>query len=245
MEQDLNDLKAKLIRIKNMGYIKAVNNDSSGIGLTLEKELGKSIDNFPLPDFKNLIEIKTKLAFSKRPIHLFSLIPEGKDFFESNRILDTYGYFSKNNEKRFNGTIVANKKTKIGKNYYFSLEVNYKEEKITLLVYNNLNMIIDNSTYWDFNKLDNAISRKIKYLAFVQVWSTERNKIKYYKYFKYDFFKFSNIYTFLNLVEKGIISITFSMNTYKNNKNDDRIHNHGTTFDISKEDLYKLFFHID
>ena len=110
------------------------------------------------------------------------------------------------------------------------------------MIYNNEKNLIDNNTYWTFEKIENALLRKLKYLAFIQVWSTNRNGTKYYKYFKYNIYKFSNIYTFLNLIDKGIISVTFSIDSYKDAKNYGKIHDHGTTFDIKKEDLDKLFF---
>ena len=63
-----------------------------------------------------------------------------------------------------------------------------------------------------------------------------------YKYYKYNIYKYSNIYTFINLLEKGIISISFSIDTYNDLKRSGQMHDHGTTFDISKDDLDKLFF---
>lgn len=243
MNDVINSFKENLNKIRQLGYVKAINNQNSGIGLTLENLLGKEVDNYPFPDYKNTIEIKTKLAFSTKPVHLFKLTPEGTSFIESKRLLKEYGYYTHDNLfKAFNGTVFSNKMVKIGLFNYYSLKVNYKEEKICLMVYNNEKELIDNSTYWTFEKIENALLRKLKYLAFIQVWSTTRGGTKYYKYFKYNIYKFSNIYTFLNLIDNGIISVTFSIDVYKDTKNYGKIHDHGTTFDIKKEDLDKLFF---
>ena len=226
-----------------MGYVKAVNNYNSGIGLTFEKLLGKKVDDFPLPDFENTIEIKTKLAFSKRPIHLFKLTPEGNTFFETKRLLSSYGYYRRNcmEYKVFNGTVVANSIEKIGMSYYFSLEVSYKEEKVKLIVYDKNKVKIDDTVYWTFGNLENALYRKLKYLALIQVWSTQKNGIRYYKYYRYDIYKLSNFYTFLSLIEKGIISVTFSIDIFKEEKRYGQIHDHGTTFDIDKDKIEMLF----
>lgn len=242
---EINNFKKVFNEIRNMGYVRAINNNNSGIGLTFESLFGKEVDSFPLPDFQNTIEIKTKLAFSTKPVHLFTLTPDGNDFIEVKRLYENYGYYSKNKDSKvFNGTINANKPQKIGLNYYFSLKVNYKEEKIILLVYDCNKQLIDNTTYWTFVKLENALLRKLKYLALIQVWSTQKNGIKYYKYFKYNIYKYSNFYNFLNLVDKGIIYINFSIDTYKDEKRYGQIHDHGTTFNISKNDLKQLFFQI-
>ena len=246
MEKEIISFKRKFNIIRDLGYVKAINNNNSGIGLTFEALLGKKLDNFPLPDFENTIEIKTKLAYSKQPIHLFKLTPEGNSFLETKRILEKYGYYRSNNKeyKVFNGTISSKEVYKIGLYYSFSLSVNYKEEKIILLVYDNNNKLIDDSIYWDFYRIENAITRKLKYLALVYVWSTKRNDAYYYKYYKYDIYKYSNFYTFLNLIDKGIISITFSIDFYRYNKRYGQTHDHGTSFNICKEDIEKLFIKI-
>ena len=235
------------MNIRDMGYVKSVNNSSSGVGLTFEKLMGKPVDNFPLPDFENLIEIKTKLTYSKRPIHLFTLTPEGSCFFEIKRIIEKYGYNSTNNRnlKAFNGTVFANKINKIGYNRFFTLKIDYKEEKVKLLVYDEFDNLIDNSSYWEFNKIEMALQRKVRYLALIQAWSTQRKGDDYYKYYKYDLYKLSNIYNFIHLIEKGIISITFSIGAFYDDKNYGKVHYHGTTFDIKKEDLSKLFYVIE
>ena len=246
MEKEIKNFIYKFDKIRNLGYVKAINNDFSGIGLTFEKLLGKEIDNFPYPDFQNTIEIKTKLAFSNKPIHLFKLSPDGNNFIESKKLLEKYGYYrpGKCSSKSFNCTIFANKKTKSGLLYYFSLGIDYKEKKIILLVYNNSYKLIDNSTFWTFEKVENAILRKLKCLAFVQVWATQKDGIKYYKYFRYNIYKYSNFYNFLNLMEKGVISVTFSIDMYTNEKRFGQVHDHGVSFDIDKSDLNKLFIQI-
>jgi len=246
MNQEINSFIKKVNYIRQLGYVKAVNNDNSGIGLTFEKLIGKKEDNFPLPDYKNIIEIKTKLAYSKMPIHLFSLSPDGVEFCETSRLLNKYGYHTLKyrNSKVLNATIYANEKTKIGNNYFFSLKVDYLEEKIKLIVLDINGIIIDNNTFWTFNKIEMALNRKLKHLALIQAWSTKRNGINYYKYYKYNIYKFSNVFNFIYLIEQKIISITFSIGVFTNSKKMGKIHDHGTTFDINKEYLEKLFIKI-
>ena len=246
MDDVIYNFKNKFNTIRRMGYVKAINNSNSGIGLTFEYLLGKKMDNYPLPDFENALEIKTKLSYSTKPIHLFKLTPDGNGFIESKRIVDRYGYYGRNRLgfKVFNGTVYANKKGRIGANYLFSLHIDYKNEKVFLEVYNKNGKLIECSTFWTFDKIENAMQRKLKYLALVLAWSTRRNGNKYYKYYKYTIYKYTNIYTFLDLLSKGIIGIAFSVNVYTNEVKYGQIHDHGTSFDIKKEDLEKLFIKI-
>ena len=235
----------KFNHVRSLGFVEAINNDNSGIGLTFEKLIGKEIDNFPFPDFQNLIEIKTKLSYSKTPIHLFRLTPNGTCFVETKRLYEKYSYYNTKNKayKVFNGTIYSNKISKIGL-YYFSFDVNYTEKKVRLLIYNSKIRMIDNSTYWEFDDLKNALERKLHYLAIVFVWQKILNKQKYYKYFKYNIYKLSNFNTFLKLLSTGIITITFSIDIYKNKKRYGQIHDHGTTFNININDIEKLFIKV-
>ena len=168
-----------------------------------------------------------------------------KSTLEIKRLLDKYGYRRKSiGFKMLSGTVFANKLTRIGLDYYFSLHINYKEEKISLLIFNKDKKLIDNETYWNFSEIEEALNRKLKFLALIQVWPTEKEGIKYYKYYRYDLYKLSNFYTFLNLIEKEIISISFSVNIYYDKDKYGKIHDHGTNFNIKKEDLDKLFFKI-
>lgn len=245
MNKEINLFIKKFNDIRALGFVKAINNNNSGIGLTFEKLIGKEQDSFPFPDFYNLIEIKTKLAYSKTPISLFKLTPNGNSFIETKRIYENYGYYRTNDKlfKVFNGTIYANKLSRIGFNY-FSLDINYIEKKIKILVYNQQFKIIDYSIFWNFNELENALMRKINYLAVVLVWKTTNNGNKYYKYFKYNIYKLIDFNTFLKLLSQGIIGITFSIDVYKNEKRYGQIHDHGTSFNIHKENIEKLFIRI-
>lgn len=245
MEKEIILFIKKFNHIRSLGFVEAINNDNSGIGLTFEKLIGKETDDFPFPDFQNLIEIKTKLAYSKTPIHLFKLTPNGNCFIETKGLYEKYGYYRiKNKEyKVFNGTVYSNKILKIGL-YYFSLDVNYLEKKVKLLIYNSKMRMIDNSTYWDFDDLKNALERKLHYLALIFVWKKVLNNQKYYKYFKYNIYKLSDFNTFLKLLSTGIITITFSIDIYKSEKRYGQIHDHGTTFNINKNDIEKLFLKI-
>ena len=48
----------------------------------------------------------------------------------------------------------------------------------------------------------------------------------------------------MNLLEKGIIRITFKIGIFKNGTKKGKIHDHGTGFDINESDLLLLYTQI-
>lgn len=242
MKNNITNLKRKFLKIKEMKYVKSINNNNSGMGLTFEKLLGKKIDNFPLPDYHN-IEIKTKLAYSNSPITLFRLAPEGNSLFEVNRLVNNYGYYTKNSKeyKYLNGKVYAGIKSKLNYNYMFELRNNYDSNKLEMLIYNRSGKLIDSSTYWDFSKLENALFRKLQYLAIVVTYSTTIHNDRYYKYYKLKIYKLKTFMDFLKGIDCGLISVGFSVDVYKSGVKKGQPHDHGVCFQIDENNIYKIF----
>lgn len=235
MSKNIKQLINKFKEIKKMEYIKGINNRYDGIGYTFENLLGKEPDNFSFPDY-NMIEIKTIRSYSKSSLHLFSLSPEGKDFFESKRLYNAYGHkgIIKDNEKVLNNDAVCGKLTKVGINNYFSLKVDYKEKKVRLLVYDNNKKLIEDYSYWTFDNIELALNRKFKNLAIIEAWDKTINNQKYYKYWDLSIYKLRDFNTFIKYLEKGKITIIFNYGTFKTGKKKGEMHNHGTIFSIKK-----------
>ena len=136
MDKQIKKLNEEFIKIKEKGWIKSLNKGSNGIGFTFEGLLGIQKNELEIPDY-NGIELKTRRYSSTSYIILFSSKPEGKYYHEVQRIKDKYGYpHSKfKNYKVLNNSVYANKVNKIGKNYYFKLDVDREQRKIYLLIY--------------------------------------------------------------------------------------------------------------
>ena len=58
MTKKIKKLNSKFLSIKNQGWIETLRNCNSGIGYTFETLIGKTEENFPVPDYEG-IEIKT------------------------------------------------------------------------------------------------------------------------------------------------------------------------------------------
>ena len=63
----------------------------------------------------------------------------------------------------------------------------------------------------------------------------------YYRYDSIAFYKLKDFKTFINLIDKGIIEITFKISTHKSGPKKGKVYDHGTDFSISIKDIDKLF----
>ena len=124
MKDDINLLKLKFNKIKNLGWMKLDEKNFGMIGITFEKLVGVNTNEFEIPDFGS-IEIKTKCKSKYDYINLFNCVPTGPHYYEIARIKDLFGYPDSILKvfKVFNGEVFCNKLTKIGKNFYFKLNI--------------------------------------------------------------------------------------------------------------------------
>lgn len=246
MEENFKKLENEFYRIKKLGWIKSLRKGNTGIGYTFETLLGKKEENFCFPDFEG-IEIKTKRIKSKSFISLFSANPDGDYLFMNKYLVNKYGYPNKiyKNFKVFNGEICGNKLNNIGYKYKFIINVDRKKEKINLKIYDRNGKYIEDIVSWSFKMLQDKLNIKLKNLVLIKAQNIYRNNEEYFKYIIIKMYKFKNFEIFLNLIKKGIIRISFDINIYTDEKNFGKIHDRGTSFKISENDLTKLFTKIN
>ena len=175
---------------------------------------------------------------------LFNAVPDGEDFFEIERLKETYGYPDKQ-DRRYKVLfldVYGNKLNFAGVKYQYKLDIDYQEEKVYLCVRNKKNEMIERKVYWSFKYLEERIMIKLKYLAIVNAWTKEMENWNYFKYYKIDFYILKDFKTFLKLLEDGTIKITFKVGIYRSEKYYGKTYNHGCSFSISEKDIIKLYY---
>lgn len=242
MQEEILKLKEEFIKIKKMGYIKCQSNGYGGIGNTLENLLNIKTGNFEIPDYYD-IELKTRTKNSKFAITLFSCVPDGPLLFETKRLKDKYGYPDRilKKFKVLNGSVYGNKRNNIGIKYSFKLKVDWNNKKLFLEVYDIFGIKIENQVFWDFETLETKLLRKLKILALISASKKKYKDDIYYNYYKMDIYLLKNFNTFLNLIEEGVISVSFKLGVYRKGKNIGDMYDHGTSFNIYERDIEKLF----
>lgn len=240
--KNIVNLINKFNEIKKMGFIESVNCFKNGSGITLEKLLGTTGGDFNIPDFYD-IEIKALRNNPNASLTLFSARTPGPYIFPMQYISNKYGYPDKDypNIRVIKGDIYGNKKKKIGKYYYFKLNVCEKTQKIYLEVYNHKFKFIENSAYWDYDDLKEMLERKLKYMAVFNVIS-KRNKERFLYYYNHlDIFSLINFETFISCIKKGIIFICINTGVNKSGYRIGKFVDHGCSFRIERCNLKYLF----
>lgn len=93
--------------------------------------------------------------------------------------------------------------------------------------------------------LKEKLYRKLKLLCYVEVDKKLSNRDLYVKYKNYIYYKLKDFDTFINLLNNGIIKVSFCIGVFKNGNRCGQIHDHGTKFNINKDKLNLLFDKID
>lgn len=235
MTNEMRHFLAKFINIRNMGYIKRSKGGVNGAGLTFEECISKKLDNCPFPDFIG-IEIKVKGQFSKQKINLICIEP---DFlFSTYNLAKDYGYKPKDKDKKFFYLEVCTTKKIRYIKYYFQLQVDDKNEKINLLIFNNGGKLVANNVSWSFQDMIGRVYIKLHTLAFITYYKKIIDDEEYYLYNHLQYYKNINFDKFIQAIKDGVISIKFTINI---NTVTDKIKNHGTAFAIDKKDLSKIY----
>lgn len=241
-KNDFLDLKSKFAEISKKNWIEGLGTGTGNVGITFEKMLGKSQENFEIPDFGK-IEIKTKLKNGKSDITLFHASPDGELFFETRRLVQLYGYPDPilHDVPILNGNIYATRKKSLSKDFQFKLRVNYKSKKLILLVFNKDGVLIDDATWWSFELLEKKLYRKLYFLAYIQADKKFLNGKCHFKYEKISFYKIKSFSKFIQLINIGVIYISLTIGTFRTGKRKGEMHDHGTCFRINPSKLELLY----
>lgn len=238
-------LKKKFNAIEEKGWIRATSNGRGNIGMTFEKELGIIPNQFEIPDFAG-IEIKTKQDDTTPFITLFSATFDGKYLFEMKRIAETYGEFDKFfvDKKILYRAVNSSFFSDVGNGIKFKIDVSYEDKKVYLLVYDCKNKLIERQSYWTFDLLKEKLERKLSYLALVSAKRSFAGDKTYFYYYDIKFMQLKSFDTFLELLDSGKIYVYFKFGVYRSGSRIGNSCDHGTSFDIRRNDLDKLFSHI-
>lgn len=242
MDSNIKKLILKFNNIKEMGYIDSYYMGCAGVGRTFEFLLGITGNSLEFPDLDG-IEIKTKCSEQYGELSLFNCSPIGNTEYEIERLKNKYGYPDKEykNYRVLNASINCLEKRKAGIFYKFKLRIDKTNRKIVLLVFNLRDELIDDSTFWPLDLIECRFLGKCSTMAFINARKQYNNGHQAFFYHTLKIMKSKSFDVFIDLMEKGIITINFKIGIFKTKEKFGKIYDHGTAFRIEENNLDLLF----
>ena len=246
-DQNLQAFIKDFHRVEQLGFMPSHRKSNTGIGKTYEDLLGVAENNLKEPDLHGF-EVKSQRAYSGSYVTLFTkspTMPRG-----ANAILkDKYGSQDEKYPKInvLHTSIFANSFNNHKSGFRFSLEINYHEDKLYLLVADQNCNVIDRTTYWTFSVLQKCLTDKLSRLAYVSA-ETRRNgnNQEEFHFNKAKIFSgLKSFQTFLDLLEEKKIMFDIRIGAYKTGTKKGKPHDHGSGFRIQKDNMNELYDFIE
>ena len=241
----MKELQTNFYKIQCRNWIPSRFAGTGGAGRTLEDLLGLVENSDVLPDYEG-IEIKTRYGTDKYPISLFSCAFDSQPM-EMKRLLLTCGYQDPKypDLKRFNTSMKASHQKYFRTTYSFRLKVDREKQVIKLRILNRITGEVDDTMSWSFKELKSRLEHKLSYLALVKVKKDQIGETVYYKYRDLTLYKLKGFETFIDLFEKGKISVIFKLSQRHTEEKYGEIYDKGTNFSIYEKDIELLFDKIE
>jgi hypothetical protein len=234
---DLDEInvKAELQKINDKGYIKTLRNADTGIGKTLETELGIVENNNPHGDLKfkgKVVELKAQRKNCSSNITLFTFEPRYKKYSDA-ELLKKYGYKDKD------GRVGLKITMKVGSinNQGFTLKVDEEAEKINIVhVKDGKEEIIWS---YSFENIQKKLESKLATNLLIVLADSEKREDEF-EYFHYNVaYLLSDLSSekFAELIDEGKIVVEFRMHL----KPSGIARNHGTGFRLNEKYIADLY----
>ena len=235
-----DELLNKLVKISNKGFIRTVTSGDTGIGMTVESELGIVANSSRSPDYKG-IELKSsrvgqKLSQKNRST-LFSCVPDWSlsPSAPKEKLLEKRGYIDSDGLLALRHTISALKPNSLG--LFFDLDyVNgYLRQMFKDVNANEFNA--EHDTTWLLEELKKRLIEKHKETFWVKAISQGIGNSEEFHYVEAEHTMNPYISKFETLIETGIITVDYTMHF----KDSGAARDHGYLFKLKRNHLTSLF----
>ncbi len=216
-------VRDEFYRIKALGFTRCDSYrallSSGAAGEHFEHLLGVQENNLREPDFDGW-EIKTKRATGGYS-SLFNIAPDtpGKT---SELVREQFGKVNEDwpDHKKLYCSLYHHRNSKVYKRWLMRLRLDDKQGKMDLVVCDLNGKLVDDSIYWNYEKIKEYANRKLKNTFLVDgidermTADDSTKEFRYYSASAYFGFSFDK---FLNGIREGIVQYDFRLSTYSHN----------------------------
>lgn len=224
------ELLNKLKLVSNKGFIKSEVNSDTGIGRTIESQLGIKMNSSKSPDYKG-IELKSFRDARSNRKGLFGKTPNWKlsKFKSRVEILDAFGYWEKGVFRLYN-TMRGTGRNAQG----LILRI---EEKKDWLVENSDRPEIGDFLVWELSTLREALLKKHKETFWITAESKLEDGNEYFHFKEVEHTKNPMVDKFEILIETGAVTVDYNLKRLPNG----RVNDKGCNFKLKSNCLDLLF----
>ncbi len=226
-EMTIEELRKKLEKLKDYGWIRSYRRGSTGIGHTMEGLLGFAENNLSIPDW-GTVEIKSARRNSTSPISLLTKMPRIIEGLSRIDLVRKHGYWdTKQQRYALYTTLTATSVNSLG----WKLFVNHSTQRIE---FTHNNEIV---AFQDFVQLQKALQKKVTNLVLIIADSRKEGKFEYFNYNEAYILSDADIKNLLILIENGDISFDWRMHL----KTTGSVRDHGPAYRMQERKLINLY----
>jgi len=235
--QFATELLHKLSIISHKGFIPTVTAGDTGVGMTLENELGISANSSKSPDYKG-IELKATRVDTKgkqkNKSQLFSKIPKWQlsPIGSAKALINKRGYLDSDGAKALRHTISGIKPNSLG----LFFDIDYANEYLRQM-FKDEKFNIEHDTTWLLSDLKDALKKKHKETFWVKAQHNSNRAAEEFRYVEVEHTSNPLIDKLETLIETGIITMDYTMHI----KETGDVRDHGYLFKLKKDSKAALF----
>jgi len=224
----LVELQKKLRTLKNKGFIPSLRQGPTGIGYTLERELGITESNIPIPDIGGRVELK---ATRRKTMSLITLFTFNKGVWQipQKELIKKYGYTDDHGRWALYCMVSTIKPNSQG----LLLILDEDNHSLNLIHSQNREPIAS----WDIYHLVSKLLSKTEKLLFVVAEVREGTKPEEFHFQEAYLLEQPSPEGFIKAINDGKIVIDVRMHLKKSQT----VRNHGTGIRVKDSDLPVLF----
>ena len=221
-------LKSALEALKARGYVPSARRGPTGVGYTLEKELGVSENNLPIPDIGGRVEVKSTRTNANSLITLFTFNKAVWQYKQPD-IISRWGYVDTDGRQSlYNATSTQEENSQ-------GLRLSVSEDADNLLLTH-----VPSSTLlakWDMFHIIGKFLVKLERVLFVHADVRKIGSRESFHFVRAELLSEPSAQTFKRCFDDGKVVVDIRMHL----RNDGSVRNRGTAFRIREHDLPSLY----
>ncbi len=233
-----NELLQKLVLISRKGFIPTVTQGDTGVGMTLESELGIPANSNKSPDYKG-IELKaTRVGKNRKQgnrSQLFSKVPNWGSSPISSAVELTHkrGYVDSDGKRALRQTIGGDRVNSRG----LYLDIDYANEYLRQMFKNSDDFSKEHDVTWFMQDLKKALLKKHRETFWIKAQHNDNRNAELFHYIEVEHTTNPYVDKFETLIETGLITLDYTMHV----KETGGVRDHGYLFKLSPNGKESLF----